>query len=80
MTLLTEDKLQSLCKIVWGEHIREDVFQRWSQGIIFSQFEPSALIQLQGGPCAVLAPVQAFLLRNLLKQKKITEWNKVKFN
>jgi len=33
MTLLTEDKLQSLCKIVWGEHIREDVFQRWSQGI-----------------------------------------------
>jgi len=77
MTLLTRDKLESLCKIVWGERIREDVFQRWSQGIIFSQFEPSALVQLQGGPCAVLAPVQAFLLKNLLKQKKSEEWNKM---
>ena len=48
-------------------------------GIIFSQFEPSALVQLQGGPCAVLAPVQAFLLKNLLKQKKSEEWNKVRF-
>lgn len=77
MTLLAEDKLKHLCQIVWGEEIREDVFQRWSQGIIFSQYEPSALVQLQGGPCAVLAPVQAFLLRNLLKQKKINEWNKL---
>lgn len=28
--------------------------------------EPSALVQRQGGPCAVIAPVQAFLLKILL--------------
>lgn len=35
-------------------------------GFEFSEFEPSALVQRQGGPCAVIAPVQAFLLKMLL--------------
>lgn len=47
-------------------------------GIVLSQFEPSALIQFEGGPCAILAPVQAFLLRNLLKQWKSQEWKTVR--
>lgn len=48
--------------------------------MVFSDFEPSALVQFEGGPCAILAPVQAFLLKNLL-QKKITEdWRKVNIN
>ena len=28
--------------------------------------EPSALVQRQGGPCAVIAPVQAYLLKILM--------------
>jgi len=28
--------------------------------------EPTALLQYDGGPCAVIVPVQAFLLKNLL--------------
>lgn len=35
-------------------------------GFEFSQDEPSALIQKEGGPCGVIAPVQAFLLKILL--------------
>lgn len=35
-------------------------------GFEFSPSEPTALIQRQGGPCAVIAPVQAYLLTHLL--------------
>lgn len=35
-------------------------------GFVFSEEETTALIQLEGGPCAVIAPVQAFLLKNAL--------------
>ena len=35
-------------------------------GFKFADLEPSALIQINGGPCAVIAPVQAYILKNLL--------------
>lgn len=35
-------------------------------GFYFSEGERSALEQLEGGPCAVIAPVQAFIIKNLL--------------
>lgn len=35
-------------------------------GFVFSEDEPTALVQEEGGPCAVIAPVQAFLLKNIL--------------
>ncbi|EDO42424.1 predicted protein, partial [Nematostella vectensis] len=35
-------------------------------GFVFSQDEPSALVQLEGGPCAVIASVQAHLIKNVL--------------
>lgn len=37
-------------------------------GFEFSDVEPTALVQWQGGPCAVIAPVQAFLLKILLME------------
>lgn len=37
-------------------------------GFEFSESEPSALVQRQGGPCAVIAPVQAFLLKTILSE------------
>lgn len=39
---------------------------RWCQGFSFAPSEPAALQQYAGGPCGVLGPVQAFLLRRLL--------------
>lgn len=50
-------------------------------GFEFSEVEPSALVQKQGGPCAVIAPVQAYLLKislhseepgNTLNLKEVT--------
>lgn len=41
-------------------------FSRTTLGFEFSESEPSALVQRQGGPCAVIAPVQAFLLKTIL--------------
>lgn len=37
-------------------------------GFEFSDCEPSALVQRQGGPCAVIAPVQAYLLKTILSE------------
>ncbi|XP_018782861.1 PREDICTED: ubiquitin carboxyl-terminal hydrolase FAM188A homolog isoform X1 [Bactrocera latifrons] len=59
-------ELQEIRKLLWGPNIRVDVFRRWSQGFEFSDTEPSALVQKEGGPCAVIAPVQANLLKILI--------------
>ncbi|CAD7000780.1 unnamed protein product [Ceratitis capitata] len=59
-------ELQEIRKLLWGPTIRVDVFRRWSQGFEFSDTEPSALVQKEGGPCAVIAPVQAYLLKILI--------------
>lgn len=37
-------------------------------GFEFSEAEPSALVQRQGGPCAVIAPVQAFILKTIIME------------
>ncbi|KER21259.1 hypothetical protein T265_15143 [Opisthorchis viverrini] len=60
-------KLSELNALIWGgADLNEDIFQRWCQGFYFSPTEPTALMQNGGGPCAVLAPVQAVILRNML--------------
>lgn len=35
-------------------------------GFLFSEDEPTALVQHAGGPCAVIAPMQAFILRYII--------------
>ncbi|XP_067635990.1 ubiquitin carboxyl-terminal hydrolase MINDY-3 homolog isoform X2 [Eurosta solidaginis] len=62
----TAQELQEIRKLLWGTAIRTDVFRRWSQGFEFCDTEPSALVQKEGGPCAVIAPVQANLLKNVI--------------
>ena len=32
-------------------------------GFVFSEDEPTALMQFDGGPCAVIAPVQSYVIR-----------------
>ncbi|KAM8719314.1 hypothetical protein ACLKA7_011947 [Drosophila subpalustris] len=59
-------ELREIKQLLWGDSVREDVFRRWSQGFEFSDVEPSALVQKQGGPCAVIAPVQAYLLKIII--------------
>lgn len=39
-------------------------------GFYFSKSEQSALEQTEGGPCAIIAPVEAFILKNLLLEYK----------
>ncbi|KAH8387125.1 hypothetical protein KR093_004914 [Drosophila rubida] len=69
---LNDSDMRELCEIkqlLWGDSVREDVFTRWSQGFEFSDVEPSALVQKQGGPCAVIAPVQAYLLKRIIMDR-----------
>ncbi|KAK1172550.1 hypothetical protein AOXY_G5161 [Acipenser oxyrinchus oxyrinchus] len=64
--------------LVWGRRpgngVSDTVFCRWTQGFVFSETEPTALEQFQGGPCAVIAPVQAFLLKNVLFNCENSNW------
>ncbi|KAI8489950.1 PREDICTED: ubiquitin carboxyl-terminal hydrolase FAM188A-like [Branchiostoma belcheri] len=70
--------LEDLLTLVWGRNIRPDVFNRWSQGFEFSEDEPTALIQHEGGPCGIIVPLQASLLKNLLFSEGAPEqWNNV---
>lgn len=40
----------------------------WKQGIFFAGYQPYGLQQVEGGPCGVIAVLQAFLLRSLLER------------
>ncbi|XP_073992421.1 ubiquitin carboxyl-terminal hydrolase MINDY-3 homolog isoform X2 [Rhodnius prolixus] len=48
-------------------------------GFRFSSDEPTALIQNEGGPCAVIAPVQAYILKSLINDtsKKALNWHEL---
>ncbi|CAG9815159.1 unnamed protein product [Phaedon cochleariae] len=65
-----EQELLGIKNLLWGNDIKHDIFKRWSQGFYFSTNEGSALEQSEGGPCAIIAPVEAFILKNLLLEFK----------
>ncbi|XP_047004621.1 ubiquitin carboxyl-terminal hydrolase MINDY-3 homolog [Schistocerca americana] len=70
--------LEDVRHLLWGRSGGKDpVFRSWSQGFSFSPHEPTALVQLEGGPCAVLAAVQAFILRSILCQRDSLDWRRV---
>lgn len=64
--------------LVWGRPtngvVSASIFRRWTQGFVFSEHEQTALEQFEGGPCAVIAPVQAFLLKNILFNSENPNW------
>lgn len=63
-------------EVIWGKDIKQDVFSRWVQGFQFSADEPLALVQQSGGPCAVLAPVQAYMIqRHLFDTGNVIEYD-----
>lgn len=47
-------------------------------GFYFSKDEPTALVQTEGGPCAVIAPVQAFIIKQLLLDSESPTWREAK--
>ncbi|KAL1831186.1 hypothetical protein ACET3Z_000837 [Daucus carota] len=58
-----------LFSMVFGEGVSKDILAQWSnQGIRFSSDTETSmgLVQHEGGPCGVLATIQAFLLKHLL--------------
>lgn len=58
--------LSDVKDLLWGNDLKDEVFLRWMQGFEFSKDETTALIQYEGGPCAVIAPVQGFIIKNAL--------------
>uniref|UniRef100_A0A182KGW2 Ubiquitin carboxyl-terminal hydrolase MINDY n=1 Tax=Anopheles christyi TaxID=43041 RepID=A0A182KGW2_9DIPT len=66
-----------ISSLLWGGKIKPDVFRRWLQGFSFSDREPSALVQRDGGPCCVIAPVQAYLLKILLMESPAHSFNEL---
>nr|XP_039250604.1 ubiquitin carboxyl-terminal hydrolase MINDY-3-like [Styela clava] len=62
----TDELKKDLLSLVWGENISEAIIKRWSQGFEWSPDERCALTQRHGGPCAVIVPVQAYFVKNLI--------------
>lgn len=55
--------VKDITNLLWGTDLKDEVFTRWTQGFCFSEDEKTALVQHEGGPCAVIAPIQAYIIR-----------------
>ncbi|KAM9783062.1 ubiquitin carboxyl-terminal hydrolase MINDY-3 [Neosynchiropus ocellatus] len=77
----TPELQKELVDLVWGRPsnggVSASIFRRWTQGFVFCENEQSALEQFEGGPCAVIAPVQAFLLKNILFNRESSNWRQI---
>lgn len=65
---LSAAEVSRLKQVVWGRELKEETFDRWSQGFHFSDHEPVALVQEGGGPCAVITPIQGFIIKQLFSR------------
>ncbi|KAK6257707.1 hypothetical protein QUC31_001166 [Theobroma cacao] len=66
---LSEEEAYQLFSMVFGSGVSKDILAQWSnQGIRFSPDPETSmgLVQHEGGPCGVLATIQAFVLKHLL--------------
>eukprot|EP00123_Amoebidium_parasiticum_P020571 comp5269_c0_seq1/m.1294 comp5269_c0_seq1/g.1294 ORF comp5269_c0_seq1/g.1294 comp5269_c0_seq1/m.1294 type:complete len:441 (-) comp5269_c0_seq1:92-1414(-) len=64
---LVAEEIALVRYLVFGLDTPEDVLDRWRQGFVFAPSPAAAvLVQAKGGPCAVLAPVQAYIIDYLL--------------
>ena len=81
---MTEKEFESINKLMWPRSVvKEDMVRWYGQGFVWSDYanRKFGLLQTQGGPCGVLAAVQAFLLRFLFfesnKMDPKKQWNQV---
>uniref|UniRef100_A0A6A7GB45 Ubiquitin carboxyl-terminal hydrolase MINDY n=1 Tax=Hirondellea gigas TaxID=1518452 RepID=A0A6A7GB45_9CRUS len=66
---LDKPTLASLDNLLFGSQPNPQDVERWhTQGFMFSEHSnlPFGLIQLYGGPCGILAPIQAYILRDMI--------------
>ncbi|XP_076894283.1 uncharacterized protein LOC143546508 [Bidens hawaiensis] len=66
---LSLDQARQLFSMVFGDEVSKGILAQWcNQGIRFSPDEETSmgLVQHEGGPCGVLAAIQAFVLKYLL--------------
>ncbi|KAL9268617.1 Ubiquitin carboxyl-terminal hydrolase MINDY-3-like protein [Drosera capensis] len=66
---LSEEEANKLYTMVFGGSLSKEILGQWSnQGIRFSPGPETSmgLVQHEGGPCGVLAAIQAFVLKYLL--------------
>ncbi|KAI3993190.1 hypothetical protein MKX01_009933 [Papaver californicum] len=66
---LSAQEADQLFTMVFGNCVSKDILAQWSnQGIRFSSDPETCmgLVQHEGGPCGVLATIQAFVLKHLL--------------
>ncbi|KAK3043858.1 hypothetical protein RJ639_000557 [Escallonia herrerae] len=66
---LAAEEADRLFSMVFGSGVTRDILAQWSnQGIRFSPDQETSmgLVQHEGGPCGVLAAIQAFVLKYLL--------------
>ncbi|XP_012446155.1 uncharacterized protein LOC105769814 isoform X1 [Gossypium raimondii] len=66
---LSDKEAHQLFAMVFGTGVSKDILAQWSnQGIRFSPDPETSmgLVQHEGGPCGVLATIQAFVLKHLL--------------
>ncbi|KAM1682838.1 hypothetical protein ACFXTN_031067 [Malus domestica] len=66
---LSEEDAKQLFSMVFGSEVTKGILAQWSnQGIRFSPDPETSmgLVQHEGGPCGVLAAIQAFVLKYLL--------------
>uniref|UniRef100_A0A7N0UAD3 ubiquitinyl hydrolase 1 n=2 Tax=Kalanchoe fedtschenkoi TaxID=63787 RepID=A0A7N0UAD3_KALFE len=66
---LPMEKANQLFTMVFGESVSKGILAQWTnQGIRFSSDQETSmgLVQHEGGPCGVLAAIQAFVLKYLL--------------
>ncbi|KAL3592549.1 hypothetical protein D5086_011189 [Populus alba] len=66
---LSSEEANELFSMVFGSCVSNDILAQWSnQGIRFSPDPETSmgLVQHEGGPCGVLATIQAFVLKHLL--------------
>ena len=66
---LSEEQLSNVRQLIWPSTLAKSDTDRWhQQGLQFSDDAGTrfGLLQTQGGPCGLLAAVQAYMLKNLL--------------
>ena len=68
-------QIQSLHRVIWGSENKfttdgsNTVVNQWLEAHLeWSNHEPFALVQRQGGPCSLLAPLQAYII-SVLKDR-----------
>lgn len=65
-------QLSAACQLIWGFSCDTEIghiFEQWAQGFLFSPDCLTALVQDKGGPCSVIVPTQAYIIKHILFDK-----------